>query len=125
MLRRGAPAAGRARGSPVNGGGVLVPHVRAPLILGEQPRILLIYPKTPLPFSAVLTPDKEPVEALFVLASPTVRAHLTLLALLAAALRAAHYRQAVHTRAPETAIQASAAAAEHLHQGAKSGGKRP
>ena len=113
-----------ATGVTAVGGGVLVPHVRAPLILGEQPRILLIYPKTPLPLSAVLTPDKEPVEALFVLASPTVRAHLTLLALLAAALRDADFRQAVLTRAPETAIQA-AAAAEHLHQGAKRGGKRP
>ena len=114
-----------ATGVTAVGGGVLVPHVRAPLILGEQPRILLVYPKTPLPLSAVPTPDKEPVEALFVLASPTVRAHLTLLALLAAALRDADFRQAVLSRAPEAAIQAAAAAAEHLHQGAKRGRKRP
>jgi len=29
------------------GGGILVPHVRAPLILGDGPRILLAYPSPP------------------------------------------------------------------------------
>lgn len=100
------------------GGGILVPHVRAPLILGDAPRILLAYPETPLPQSAVPTPDGQPVAALFVLASPTVRAHLTLLALLAAALRDADFRQAVLSRAPEAALLTAAAAAEHLHQSA-------
>lgn len=107
-----------ATGVTAVGGGVLVPHVRAPLVLGDTPRILLIYPSAPLPESAVHTPDGRPVEALFVLASPTVRAHLTLLALLAAALRDADFRQAVLSRAPEAAILHSAAAAEHLHQSA-------
>ncbi|MDP2847565.1 MAG: PTS sugar transporter subunit IIA [Humidesulfovibrio sp.] len=109
-----------ATGVTAVGGGVLVPHVRAPLILGDTPRILLIHPATPLPETAVRTPDGRPVEALFVLASPTVRAHLTLLALLAAALRDADFRQAVLSRAPEAAILHSAAAAEHLHQSASS-----
>jgi len=73
---------------------------------------------TPLPQSAVPTPDGKPIEAVFVLASPTVRAHLTLLALLAAALRDADFGQAVLSRAPEAAILNAAAAAEHLHQSA-------
>jgi len=98
------------------GGGVLAPHVRAPLILGDSPRILLVYPAAPLPLSAVPTPDNEPITALFILASPTVRAHLTLLALLASALRDADFRQAVLSRAPESAILLAAASAEHLHK---------
>ena len=105
-----------ATGVTAVGGGILVPHVRAPLILGDAPRIRLIYPPVPLPQSAVPTPDGLPVEALFVLVSPTVRAHLTLLALLAAALRDADFRQAVLCRAPESSILMSAAAAERLHQ---------
>jgi len=103
------------------GGGVLVPHVRAPLILGDSPRILLVYPAKPLPADVVPTADGLPVTAIFVLASPTVRAHLTLLALLASALRDADFRQAVLSRAPEGSLLTSAAAAEHLHQSA---GKR-
>jgi nitrogen PTS system EIIA component len=96
------------------GGGVLAPHVRAPLILGDSPRILLVYPASPLPESAVPTPDHQPIQAVFVLASPTVRAHLTLLALLAAALRDADFHQAIISRAPEHAILLAAAAAEHM-----------
>ncbi len=115
-----------ATGVTAVGGGVLVPHVRAPLVLGDAPRILLIYPAAPLPETAVHTPDGQPIQAVFVLASPTVRAHLTLLALLAAALRDADFRQAVLSRMPETAILQSAAAAEHLHQSAsKRFGRRP
>ena len=113
LLARGAT------GVTAVGGGILVPHVRAPLILGDQPRILLAYPKDPLPAVVAPTPDNEPVQALFVLASPTVRAHLTLLALLAAALRDADFRQAVLCRAPETSILMSAAAAERMHESAR------
>jgi len=103
-----------ATGVTAVGGGILVPHVRAPLILGNAPRILLAYPETPLPPSIVPTPDGQPITAVFVLASPTVRAHLTLLALLAAALRDADFCQAVLSRAPEAALL-TAAAAERLH----------
>jgi DNA binding domain, excisionase family len=110
-----------ATGVTAIGEGVLVPHVRAPLVLGDAPRILLAYPATPLPEAAVPTPDHQPIRAIFVLASPTVRAHLTLLALLAAALRDADFRQAVLSRAPEHALLLSAAAAEHLHAGKTSG----
>jgi len=105
-----------ATGVTAVGGGILVPHVRAPLILGDAPRILLAYPENPLPQSAAPTPDGQPITAVFVLASPTVRAHLTLLALLAAALRDADFRQAVLSRAPEAALLTAAAAAERLHQ---------
>jgi PTS system nitrogen regulatory IIA component len=101
------------------GGGVLVPHVRAPLVMGDLPRILLVYPKEPLPLAAVPTPDKAPIEAVFVLVSPTVRAHLTLLALLAAALRDADFRAAVLCHAPEPALRMSAAAAERMHESAR------
>lgn len=115
-----------ATGVTAVGGGVLVPHVRAPLVLGDAPRILLIYPAAPLPEAAVHTPDDQPIQAVFVLASPTVRAHLTLLALLAAALRDADFRQAVLSRAQEGAILQSAAAAEQQHQSAsKRFGRRP
>ncbi len=114
-----------ATGVTAVGGGILVPHVRAPLILGDAPRILLAYPETPLPQSAAPTPDGQPIAAVFVLASPTVRAHLTLLALLAAALRDADFRQAVLSRAPEAALLTAAAAAEHQHQsGLRRNGKR-
>lgn len=107
-----------ATGITAVGRGVLAPHVRAPLILGETPRLVLAYPAEPLPLSAVPTPDGAPIEAVFVLCSPTVRAHLTLLALLAAALRDADFRQAVLSRAPEAALLTAAAAAEHAHDSA-------
>jgi len=112
-----------ATGVTAIGEGILVPHVRAPIVLGGAPRILLAYPASPLPLSAAPTPDGQPILAVFVLASPTVRAHLTLLALLAAALRDADFRQAVAARAPEHALLTAAAAAEHLHTG-KSAGRR-
>jgi len=111
-------AAREATGVTAVGGGILVPHVRAPLILGDAPRILLAYPLTPLPQSVVPTPDGQPITTVFVLASPTVRAHLTLLALLAAALRDADFCQAVLSRAPEAALLTAAAAAERLHHSA-------
>lgn len=106
-----------ATGVTAVGEGVLVPHVRAPLVAGDAPRILLAYPAEPLPEAAVPTPDHQPIRAVFVLATPTVRSHLTLLALLAAALRDADFRQAVLSRAPEHALLQAAAAAEHLHAG--------
>jgi PTS system nitrogen regulatory IIA component len=103
-----------ATGVTAVGGGILAPHVRAPLILGNAPRILLAYPAGPL--TDVPTPDNVPVCAVFVMASPTVRAHLTLLALLATALADADFRQAVLARASEQALQTAAAAAEQLHR---------
>ena len=106
-----------ATGVTAIGEGILVPHVRAPIVLGGAPRILLAYPPRPLPLAAAPTPDGQPVHAVFVLASPTVRAHLTLLSLLASALRDADFRQAVAARAPEHALLVAAAVAEHLHTG--------
>jgi len=67
------------------GDGIAIPHVRNPIVLHvSKPTITLCFLERPVDFGAL---DGKPVYCLFTTVSPTVRAHLNLLARLAFALR--------------------------------------
>jgi nitrogen PTS system EIIA component len=79
------------------GDGIAIPHVRNPVVLHvSQPIITLCFLETPIEFSAL---DGKPVQALFGLISPTVRAHLHLLARLSFALRDEGFKAAIKRQA--------------------------
>ncbi len=95
-----------ALGSTAVGDGIAIPHVRNPVILHlEQPAITLCFLERPVDFGAL---DGKPVEALFTLTSPTVRAHLHLLSRLAFALRDRSFKDAVLRQAAREELIAAA-----------------
>ena len=72
-------------GSTGIGDGIAIPHVRNPIVLHiGSPTITLCFLEHPIDFGAL---DGKPVNILFTIISPTVRAHLHLLSKLAFALR--------------------------------------
>jgi len=78
------------------GDGIAIPHARNPIVLRvSRPQCTLCYLARPVDFGAL---DGQPVFALFVLVSTTVRVHLHLLARLAYALRNEHVRELVRRR---------------------------
>jgi nitrogen PTS system EIIA component len=82
-------------GSTAIGDSIAIPHVRHPIVLHMlHPAIILCFLEHPIDFSAM---DGEPVNILFTLASPTVRAHQQLLSRLAFALKDPQFR-AILTR---------------------------
>lgn len=87
-----------AMGSTGIGDGIAIPHVRNPIILRvEQPFVTLGLLREAIDFGAT---DGQPVHALFMLVSPTVPAHLAILARLAFALRDDALRLLLRRRAP-------------------------
>lgn len=81
-----------ALGSTALGNGVAIPHPRNPIVLRVQrPLVAICYLDPPVDFEAA---DGKPVHTLVTLVTPTTRAHLHLLARVAAALR----DPAVHDR---------------------------
>ena len=67
------------------GDGIAIPHVRSPIVLHvPRPTMTLCFLEPAVEFGAL---DGKPVQTLFTLVSPTVRAHLHLLSQLAFALR--------------------------------------
>lgn len=74
-----------ALGSTGLGNGVAIPHPRNPIVLRvEEPAVAICYLEHPVDYQAM---DGRPVHTLVMLVSPSTRAHLHLLALVAAALR--------------------------------------
>ena len=74
-----------AMGSTGIGGGIAIPHVRNPIVLHvEAPFVTLCLLRHPVDFDAV---DGKPVHALFTVISPSVPAHLRILAQLGFVLR--------------------------------------
>jgi len=74
-----------AMGSTAVGRGIAIPHVRRPVVLDvPHAAVSLCVLSSPVEYGA---PDGEPVRAFFLIISPTVRAHLKLLARLAHVLR--------------------------------------
>ncbi len=72
-------------GSTGIGGGIAIPHARNPIVLQpSQPAVTLCFLEHGVDFGAI---DGQPVDKLFVITSPTVRAHLHLLSQLAWLLR--------------------------------------
>ena len=72
--------------------GVAIPHVRHPIVLAAQPRLYLFFLHDEIEFIGI------PVRWLFVLLTPTIRAHLQILAKLSYVLRDPTFRRAIGRR---------------------------
>ncbi len=80
-------------GSTGIGDGIAIPHVRNPIVLHiTKPIITLCFLEHPINFGAI---DGEPVDTLFTLISPTVRAHLHLLSRLGFVLQNPEFKAAL------------------------------
>jgi PTS system nitrogen regulatory IIA component len=80
-------------GSTGIGDGIAIPHVRNPIVLHiTKPIITLCFLEHPIDFSAI---DGKPVDTLFTLISPTVRAHLHLLSRLSFVLQNPVFKEAL------------------------------
>ncbi len=77
-------------GSTAVGDGVAIPHARSPIVHPvAHPMVSLCFLEKPVEYGAL---DGKPVFALFVVVSPTVRAHLHLLARLSYCLRDSEFQ---------------------------------
>jgi PTS system nitrogen regulatory IIA component len=82
-----------ALGSTAVGDGIAIPHVRQPIVLHvPRPLVTLCFLKRPVAYHA---PDGKPVYVLFSLISPTVGAHIQLLAHLSHALHDPGFRASI------------------------------
>ena len=89
-------------GSTGIGDGIAIPHVRNPIVLHTStPMITLCFLKNPIEFDS---PDGRPVQTLFTLVSPTIRAHLSLLSKLTYLLRKPVFASVIAARADRGAI---------------------
>jgi len=99
-------------GSTAVGEGIAMPHPRHPLVLHvTRPSITLCFLEQPIDFGAV---DGQPVFALFLLLSPSVRAHLHLLGRLSFGLRQPGFSRAVREQAGRNVILKEAARIDEL-----------
>jgi nitrogen PTS system EIIA component len=106
-------------GSTGFGGGIAVPHVRNPIVLHiPRPMITLCFLETPIEFGAI---DGKPVDTLFTMVSPTVRAHLHLLSRLTYGLRLPEFKAAVSEQAARDALLS---AARSVDQAARPAGEK-
>src|SRR5512135_3641639 len=87
-----------AMGSTGIGNGIAIPHVRNPIVLHvDAPFVTLCLLRHPVDFDAV---DGKPVHALFTVISPSVPAHLRILAQLGFVLRDEELRRLLARHAP-------------------------
>jgi nitrogen PTS system EIIA component len=99
-------------GSTAVGKGVAMPHPRHPLVLHvTRPSVTLCFLEKPVDYGAL---DGEPVSALFLILSPTVRGHLNLLGRLALGLRQPGFSRAVREQAARNVILREAARIDAL-----------
>ncbi|MEW6411234.1 MAG: PTS sugar transporter subunit IIA [Candidatus Zixiibacteriota bacterium] len=92
------------------GEGIAIPHVRNPVVLHiSKPMISLFYLENPIDFGSI---DNKPVHALFMLISPTVRAHLHLISRLAYALHDPDFRNVIQRQGLRDEINAAARSVE-------------
>ncbi len=103
------------------GDGIAIPHVRNPIVLHvPKPMITLGFLEIPVDFGAL---DGQPVQALFTLISPTVKAHLHLLSRLAFALRDPELKSLITRQASrEEILTAVRRTSESLRRPAAGGG---
>jgi len=84
-------------GSTGIGDGIAIPHVRNPVVLHvSKPTVTLCFLEHPIDFKAI---DGQPVDTLFTLVSPTVRAHLHLLSRLGFVLKNQDFTMALKRQA--------------------------
>ena len=99
-----------AMGSTGIGDGIAIPHVRNPILLHvARSFVALCLLEHPVEFGAV---DGQPVNALFLVVSPNVPAHLRILAQLGFVLRDVELRRLLRASAPTADILARIAAVE-------------
>lgn len=92
--------------STAMGDGIAIPHVRNPIVLHvERPLVTLCFLERPIEFGAL---DGRPVQTLFTVVSPTVKAHLHLLSRLAFALRDPKFKALIQHQAGRDDILAAA-----------------
>jgi nitrogen PTS system EIIA component len=97
-------------GSTGIGDGIAIPHVRNPVVLHvAKPTITLCFLEQPIDFRAF---DNKPVNILFTLISPTVRAHLHLLSRLGFVLRNQDFKTALCRQASREVLMETLARAE-------------
>ncbi len=88
------------------GDGIAIPHVRNPIVLHvSKPLVTLCFLEKPIDFGAL---DGQPVNCLFTMISPTVRAHLFLLSRLAFALRDPGFKELIRREASREEIMTEA-----------------
>jgi PTS system nitrogen regulatory IIA component len=91
-----------AMGSTGIGGGIAIPHVRNPILLHiGEPRVALFFLRHPVDFDSI---DGQPVHAVFLVVSPSIPAHLRILAELGFALRNPDLRELLQHRADDQSI---------------------
>ncbi|MSU70256.1 MAG: PTS sugar transporter subunit IIA [Opitutaceae bacterium] len=116
LLGQRLHAAGGITWAPV-GGGLALPHLRAPMALGRDSGILaLVLLRDALPMEEAPI-DGVPVTRLLFFIAPSPRAHLELLAQLSTALTRGGLRQLVLDGAPDAEIFAALAAIESAGAG--------
>jgi nitrogen PTS system EIIA component len=97
-------------GSTGIGDGIAIPHVRNPVVLHvSKPTVTLCFLERPIDFGAI---DDKPVDTLFTLISPSVRAHLHLLSRLGIVLRDERVKAALRARASRDELMEAFAGAE-------------
>ena len=110
-----------ALGSTGIGDGIAIPHVRNPIVLHvTRPSITIAFLERAVDFEAI---DGKPVSTLFTMISPTVRAHLHLLARLAFVLRNGDVRRNLEKRGTREEILAGIQKVEETFP--RPGGRRP
>ena len=111
LLNQRLHAPGGITWAPV-GGGLALPHLRAPVTLGRDAGIVsLVLLRDSLPL-AEPPPDGAPVKRLIFFIAPSPRAHLELLAQLSTALTRGGLRELVAAGASDAEIYGAAAASE-------------
>jgi nitrogen PTS system EIIA component len=97
-------------GSTAVGNGIAVPHVRNPIVMHiVRPLVTLCFLEQPIEFGSL---DGQPVHTLFTIVSPTIRAHLHLLARLGFALRQPAFSQVISSHGSREAILAASQAVD-------------
>jgi PTS system nitrogen regulatory IIA component len=97
-------------GSTGIGDGIAIPHVRNPVVLHvSKPTVTLCFLEKPIDFGAI---DNLPVDILFTLISPSVRAHLHLLSRLGIVLRDPAVKSALRSRASREELMEAFSRAE-------------
>jgi PTS system nitrogen regulatory IIA component len=92
------------------GDGIAIPHVRNPIVLPvNRSMVTLCFLEKSIDFSAL---DGKPVQALFALVAPTVRAHLHLLSRMSFALKNPEFHKAVKQQEPAETLLEIARAVE-------------
>ncbi len=89
-------------GSTAIGSGIAIPHARNPIVMHiARPAVTLCFLEEPVDYGAL---DGQPVDTLFTIVSPTVKAHLSLLSRLAFGLQDEKFSQVIEEKGSREAI---------------------